>query len=46
MPEPRRARVCVCVHSAQRGAVVYWLARPLGMPLVGGSIPGPGMFHN
>ena len=24
---------------------MYWITRPLGMPLVGGSTPGPGMFH-
>ena len=32
-------------HRCVSGAVVQWLAHPLGMPLVGGSIPGPGMFH-
>ena len=30
-------------YNERRGSVV--VARPLGMPLVGGSTPGPGMFH-
>ena len=45
---PRFSRFSVKVLQlidTHRGTVVQCLARPLGMPLVGASIPGPGMFH-